>query len=122
MIREARFCITSARRLRQLIQGVFLAVLLTIVFKPATAQVPDPVVAAQAPQPGSEHSYIGVGSETVNPADGQVTFDLPIQTPPGRQLSLPFGFRYSLAENNVLTNQNTNQFNAILPEPARQHG
>jgi len=82
-----------------------------IVPKPGRAQVPDPVVAAQAPQPGSEHSYIGVGAESVNPADGQVTFDLPIQTPPGRQLSFPFGTRYNHAEYYYLTNQNLGQFN-----------
>src|SRR5271169_6044743 len=63
-----------------------------------TAQVPDPVVAAKAPDPGSDHGYIGRGAETVNPADGQVTFDLPIQTPAGRQLTLPFGIRYSNEE------------------------
>lgn len=83
-----------------------------LLFASAThSQVPDPVVAAQAPQPGSEHSYIGLGAETVNPADGQVTFDLPIRTPAGRQLSFPFGIRYSLAENFYLTNFNTNMFN-----------
>jgi len=77
----------------------------------AFAQVPDPVVAAQAPQPGSEHSYIGLGAETVNPADGQVSFDLPIHTPAGRQLGFPFGIHYSHAEGSHLSNQNTNQFN-----------
>lgn len=59
------------------------------------AQVIDPVTAAQAPVPGSGHSYIGIGSETVNPADGSVEFYLPIKTPPGRGLSFPFGIRYS---------------------------
>jgi len=72
--------------------------LVTFSCSPLAAQVPDPVIAAQAPQPGSDHSYIGKGAETVNPADGSVTFDLPIKTPPGRQLDLPFGIRYSGAE------------------------
>ncbi|SRR6266496_3839204 len=64
----------------------------------ATAQVPDPTTAAQAPMPGSDHSYIGIGAETVNPADGMLSFDLPVKTPPGRGLSFPFGIRYNGAE------------------------
>ncbi len=62
------------------------------------AQVSDPVVSAQAPIPGVGHHYIGIGAEIVNPADGSLTFDLPIQTPPGRQLSLPIGIHYSSPE------------------------
>jgi len=53
------------------------------------AQVPDPLVATQAPVAGAGHHYIGTGAETVNPADGSLTFDLPIQTPAGRALSFP---------------------------------
>jgi RHS repeat-associated protein len=89
-----------------------LIAILMLLFAPLAvrSQVPDPVIAAQAPQPGSEHSYIGLGAETVNPADGQVTFDLPIHTPAGRQLGFPFGIRYSHAEGYHLSNQNTNQF------------
>lgn len=78
--------------------SVVLSSLFVISAIPSLGQVPDPLVAAQAPQPGSEHSYIGMGAETVNPADGQVSFDLPIHTPAGRQLSFPFGIRYSTAE------------------------
>ena len=59
-----------------------------------TAQVVDPITAAQAPIAGAGHHYIGMGSETVNPADGSVTFSLPIQTPTGRQLNFPFSIRY----------------------------
>jgi hypothetical protein len=33
------------------------------------AQVVDPVTSAQAPVPGVGHDYIGMGTETVNPAD-----------------------------------------------------
>lgn len=61
-------------------------------------QVPDPVTAAEAPQPGSGHHYIGIGEETVNPATGQLSFDLPIQTPSGRGLSFPFGITYGSPE------------------------
>ena len=61
------------------------------------AQVSDPVVTALAPTP-ARHHHIGLGAETVNPADGSVTFDLPIQTPAGRQLSFPFGIHYNSNE------------------------
>ena len=63
-----------------------------------SAQVIDPVVAAQAPVPGVGHHYIGMGAETVNPADGSLTFDLPIQTPDGRGLSFPFGIHFNSSE------------------------
>ncbi len=58
------------------------------------AQVIDPITAAQAPVPGAGHSYLGIGTETVNPADGSVSFDLPIQTPAGRGISFPFAISY----------------------------
>jgi RHS repeat-associated protein len=62
------------------------------------AQVPDPNAAAQSPVPGVGHQYIGIGAETVNPADGSLSFDLPLQPPPGRNLSFPFGIHYSSTE------------------------
>jgi hypothetical protein len=81
---------------------LFIRLLATSVFciiaTVAHAQVPDPVIAAQTPIPGSGHHYIGIGAETVNPADGSLSFDLPIQPPPGRQLSLPFGIHYRSSE------------------------
>jgi hypothetical protein len=42
------------------------------------AQVPDPVTTASAPIPGAGHHYIGTGGETVNPADGSFSFNLPL--------------------------------------------
>jgi hypothetical protein len=71
--------------------------LVVLVLTPAIllAQVSSPAVAAQAPIPGSGHHYIGIGAETVNPADGSLSFQLPIQPPPGRQLSMPFAISYS---------------------------
>lgn len=80
------------------VAGLVLFALLLFVsaLVPTTlAQVPDPVAAGQTPIPGAGHHYIGAGSETVNPADGSLSFNLPIQTPPGRQLSFPFAIRYS---------------------------
>jgi len=94
-------------RFRFILLPAVLAVALSLTIR-AIAQVPDPVVAASAPQPGSEHSYIGMGAETVNPADGQVSFDLPIHTPAGRGLSFPFGIRFNAGESWHLTIQNPN--------------
>lgn len=68
------------------------------------AQVIDPVTAAQAPVSGAGHHYIGIGTETVNPADGSVSFDLPIQTPPGRGLSFPFAIRFNSSAPFFLSN------------------
>jgi len=68
------------------------------------AQVADPVVASQAVNPQSEHNYIGIGGETVNPADGSVNFTLPIQPPPGRGLTMPFSIRYSSPESFYVSN------------------
>jgi hypothetical protein len=80
----------------------------------SSAQVPDPVTSAMAPQPGDGHHYIGVGAETVNPADGSLTFDLPINTPPGRGLNFPFGIRYSSPVQFMLRNLGTDTTAATM--------
>ena len=72
---------------------VLCSLAITLIRTPL-AQVSDPVVSAQAPIPGSDHHYIGIGSETVNPADGSLSFDLPLPLPTGRALSMPFGISY----------------------------
>ena len=74
--------------------GATLGLSLVVASSPAVAQVPDPVVAASTPTPGSGHNYIGLANETVNPADGSLTFDLPMPLPPGRGISLPFSIHY----------------------------
>jgi hypothetical protein len=73
---------------------------------PATtaAQVPDPISAAMVPIPGVGHHYIGMGAETVNPADGSLSFNLPLQPPPGRGLSFPFGVNYSSSQRFTIGN------------------
>jgi RHS repeat-associated protein len=86
----------SLRRYLVWFRIVFLAVI--FVTGTSSAQVSDPVVTALAPTQGAGHHYIGLGAETVNPADGSVSFDLPIPTPPGRQLSFPFGIHYGSTE------------------------
>ena len=88
-----------------------LAILLAIpvIFSRAiAAQVPDPVVTAEAPRPGAGHHYIGIGAETVNPADGSLSFDLPLQPPTGRQISFRFGIRFAGTEQYFLKNWPTN--------------
>ena len=86
------------RLLAPTIRRAPLGALLLLAVIRTNAQVVDPVTAAQEPIPGAGHHYIGVGSETVNPVDGSVSFELPIQTAAGRQLSLPFGMSFNSAE------------------------
>ena len=78
--------------------SVFCLTALFLIASRAQAQLSDPSVAAEAPIPGSAHSYIGLGAETVNPADGSLSFDLPLTPPAGRQLSMTFGVRYSATD------------------------
>ncbi len=92
--------VPSAASLSRTCQSLFISfltflVIATLLSVRASAQVTDPTTAAQAPVPGMGHNYIGMGAETVNPADGSVSFDLPIATPAGRELSFPFGIHYN---------------------------
>jgi hypothetical protein len=79
-------------------QRIAIGLVILIVILPLSGklycQVSDPAVSAQAPIPGSGHHYIGIGGETVNPADGSLSFDLPLNPAPGRGLSMPFGISY----------------------------
>jgi hypothetical protein len=77
---------------------VRLLLFLSLTTAALLAQVADPTTAAQAPVAGVGHHYIGIGAETVNPASGMLSFDLPVQLPPGRQLSFPFGIRFNGGE------------------------
>ena len=87
---------------------VFLMAL--VLSKHCSAQVIDPVTAQQQPIPGAGHNYIGIGSETVNPADGSISFDLPIQPPAGRLLSFPFAIRFNSSAPFYLTNNEGSHF------------
>jgi len=78
--------------------SALLSLFLMITTLRISAQVPDPTIAAMAPVQGAGHDYIGIGSETVNPADGTFTFNLPLNLPPGRQVNMPFGLRYASYE------------------------
>jgi hypothetical protein len=101
------------RRFRLLSQ--LLAISSLLIPSVVRSQVADPVTTALAPVPGVGHNYIGIGAETVNPADGSISFELPIQTPPGRQLSFPFGIRFSSSELFSITN-NTGAFYWVIPQ------
>jgi RHS repeat-associated protein len=93
-----------ARKIKFSVVMILALAALHLFSKNSCAQVVDPVTTAQAPVPGVGHHYIGMGTETVNPADGSVNFDLPIQTPAGRGLSFPFGIHYAEAEPFYLSN------------------
>ncbi|WP_353071992.1 RHS repeat-associated core domain-containing protein [Tunturiibacter gelidoferens] len=73
-------------------------------------QVIDPVTAQKEPIPEAGHNYIGIGAETVNPADGSVSFNLPITPAPGRQLSLPFSIRFNSSAPFYVTNNQVSQY------------
>jgi YD repeat-containing protein len=81
-----------------------------------SAQVVDPVTAAQAPVPGAGHNYIGAGAETLNPADGTVTFNLPLALPAERGMSFAFGIRYDESSPFYLGNNGSSgSFNWTTP-------
>lgn len=81
-----------------------LSLAIVILPLPCLAQVPDPVTMASAPIPGAGHHYIGTGGETVNPADGSFSFNLPFTPAAGRQLSIPFAVTYASPESFYVTN------------------
>lgn len=94
-----------SRRRCGTLAGLATAVAILIVPSRVAAQVPDPVLAESAPVPGSGHHYLGAPAETVNPADGSVSLEIPVLLPGGRRLTLPFGFRYSSREDTYLGRQ-----------------
>lgn len=90
---------------------------LVFVALPAAAQVADPVTTAEAPVPGAGHDYIGMPTETVNPADGSLSFHLTIKTPAGRELSFPFGISYRSTEPYYLINYSNDTTLSWHPRP-----
>lgn len=92
---------------RTLLAWLFITLASSLILTvPAHAQVPDPATTSQAPVPGDGHHNIGIGAETVNPADGSLTFDLPLRPAKGRQLDFNFGIRFSSGnEQYYLSNQ-----------------
>lgn len=76
-----------------------LAVSLVLLFSVgnSAARVPNPTILAKVPIP----------PETVNPADGSFTFDVPLKSPPGRQLGFPLDLRYTSYEQYYLGSNGT---------------
>lgn len=104
---------------------IIIVVILVLSSFEALGQVPDPTFAAEAPVSGAGHNYVGVGAETVNPADGSLTFDLPLEPPAGRQLSMKFGIRFSGNEQDFLSNSpgsNGNLYWASIYDPTEVSG
>jgi YD repeat-containing protein len=93
----------------------FLAFSILFAGSALRAQVPDPAAASQSPIPGAGHHYLGLGSEIVTPVDGLVSFSLPVSTPAGRQLSIPFGFRYASSEQFYLAEYSSSALLVWLP-------
>jgi hypothetical protein len=60
----------------------------------AQAQIPPSSSTTSTPIPGAGHDYLGGVAETVNPANGSVSFRIPVSMPPGRGITLPFSFAY----------------------------
>ena len=100
-----------------------IGVTLLLAVPSALAQIPDPVAAVEVPTPGSDHNFIGSATETVNPADGSLNFDLPLPTPPGRGISFPLSIHYNSGLQYYLTGDSNSgsTFPALnwapLPQP-----
>jgi YD repeat-containing protein len=58
------------------------------------AQMTNVTDVTSTPVPGAGHDYIGVLSETVNPANGAVSLRIQVPIPGGRGLTMPFSFSY----------------------------
>jgi hypothetical protein len=76
----------ALRRKNVILYTGFLGFVALSIGRVGNAQVIDPVTAASAPIAGAGHNYIGNGAEVVNPADGSVSFHLPIK-PPASELT-----------------------------------
>jgi RHS repeat-associated protein len=76
-------------------RGFLLAALLVfLAANTARAQVQNLTDATSTPIPAVGHDYIGVLSDTVNPATGSLSLRIGTPTPAGRRMTLPFFFSY----------------------------
>jgi RHS repeat-associated protein len=83
---------------------VFILVVLAVSWPlPSFAQITNVTNDQATPIPGVGHDYIKFLSESVNPANGSVSLRMQAPTPPGRKLSIPFGFAYDTAGIHHLT-------------------
>jgi hypothetical protein len=56
----------------------------------------------QHPLPGTGHDYIHLLSETVNPANGSLSIEIRLPSPPGRGINPPVALRYNSGEVSAL--------------------
>jgi hypothetical protein len=74
----------------------------------AEAQITEIGGSTSTPAPGVGHDYSQEASDTVNPADGSVSFRLGVPVPPGRALTVPFAFAYDSNGANYLAGDPNN--------------
>jgi hypothetical protein len=76
------------------LRSLSLLALFTLAPVATHAQVQNLTDATATPLPGVGHNYIGLLSDTVNPATGSLSLRIVTPTPPGRRMTLPFSFSY----------------------------
>lgn len=81
-------------RIRQCMRAVLFIALFCPVAPSCTAQLTNVTDVTSTPIPGAGHDYIGLLSETVNPANGAVSLRIQVPIPPGRGVTMPFSFTY----------------------------
>jgi hypothetical protein len=74
--------------------AILIPLLLAAVSPTGNAQVTNVTDTQATPIPGAGHDYLGVLSETVNPANGSLSLRIQVPIPKGRNLTLPFAFAY----------------------------
>jgi hypothetical protein len=94
---EGALMLTSSYLRRLIAAGhavIALACLMLLTTSSLWAQLQNISNMVQTPAPGSGHDYIKLLSETVSPSNGQVSIRINVPMPPGRGISIPFGFAY----------------------------
>ncbi len=74
------------------LMGFFCCALFLLLPGAIFGQITNVTDDTSTPVPGVGHDYIGMVSETVNPANGSVSLRIGVPVPPGRGLKLPFSF------------------------------
>ena len=74
---------------------LLIAGLILSVTPRALAQVTNVTGQTSTPVPGAGHDYVHLLNETVDASSGSVSVHISVPVPPGRKLTLPFGFAYS---------------------------
>lgn len=85
---------SSALGLRSKLTALLCPVLLLVLPCLASAQITNVTDDQSTPIAAAGHNYYGMANETVNPANGSVSFRLGVPVPPGRGLTMPMSFAY----------------------------